>query len=130
MRHTCALLILALMSGASAIAADREEIYARQLDCATVNMLENPIEDVDTLHIGLAAAVDGCITVQDMAASYKGVKRYEERNPETVRKEREERKGFLVDGVMYRIETCRRNGMANGITAQACSDFLSAKKGG
>jgi len=110
MRHTCTLFILALAFGAGAMAADREEIYADQLDCATLKVLEGQTADAEQFQTKLAHAVDECVTTQDMASIYKGGKRYEERNPETVRMEMDERKGYLIDGVLRRIETCRRNG--------------------
>ncbi len=112
------------------MAADREKVYADQLDCATLKVLQSQATEGVEFQAVLADAADDCITAQGMASIYRGFKRYEDRNPETVRMEMEERKGYLIDGVLHRIETCRRSGMANGITLQACSDFLNAKKGG
>jgi hypothetical protein len=110
MRQICIIFAFAFVLGASAIAADREKVYARQLDCATLKVMESLPEDNKKFQAVLADAVDSCITVQDMASIYKGYKRYEERNPETVRKEREERQGHLVNGALHRIETCHRSG--------------------
>jgi hypothetical protein len=128
MRHTCTLFTLFLFCGTGVMAADREKVYADQLDCATLKVLKSEAADAEQFQAVLDDAADDCVTAQGMASIHKGFKRYEDRNPETVRMEMEERKGYLIDGVLHRIETCRRSGMANGVATRSCNDFMNVNR--
>jgi len=104
-------------------AAERKEIYAQQLDCATQMLMDTAVRGTDAVQRA-AAAADACITREEMASIYKGFTPYEGRNAVTVRMEMDERKKMVVDGVLYRYQTCLRHGPLKGRAVQACSDFL------
>lgn len=122
MRRIFAVLALAVVSTASFSASpNRKALYAKQLDCATQKTLAAAAGPVTDLQAETKLAVDACVTSQDMAAVYRGFLRNEDRNPETLHKEMDERKAYLAKGVAHRIASCSQTPTDDNQAASKCT---------
>jgi hypothetical protein len=121
MRHSFAVFALLVLPAVHA--AERKEVYAQQLNCATQMLMNTAVRGEDNAQRA-AAAANACVTREEMASIYRGVTLYEMRNAVTVRMEMDARKKMVIDGVLYRYQTCLRHGPLKGRAVHACSDFL------
>jgi hypothetical protein len=128
MRRIFVVAALVVISATSSAASVRNEVYAQQLDCTTQETLDAAVAPLADLQAQAAQAAEACVTTQDMKASYTGFLKYEYRNPETVRKEHDERKAYLVQGALRRIESCRNQGVTSDRLAADCVVLFKGKK--
>lgn len=98
MRRTLIVITLVFFSNSCISSpSNRNEVYAKQLDCATQKTLESSAGRLLYTQEDAEQAATDCVTKQDMADVYRGALNYWERNPETVKKEWNERINYLIE---------------------------------
>jgi hypothetical protein len=120
MRHIVVALTLATLATSSFAASPRREMFVKQVKCTVSTTLQAPQVSIEPSPADVAKAADSCVTSEDMAAGYTGYTKYSDRDAETLRKELDERKGFITKAALARLETCRKRGIPQDQMAQRC----------
>jgi hypothetical protein len=120
MRRIIVAISLATLATSSFAASPRREMFVKQVKCTVQATLQAPQVSVKPSPADVAKAAETCVTNEDMAASYTGYTKYSDRDAATLRKELDERKGFITKAALSRLETCRKRGIPQDQMAERC----------
>lgn len=121
MRRIIAVVALLAMSASSFAASPRKEMYTKQLTCTLQQTLAMPAGPAVTPEASIVKAAEACVKPDDMSVGYKGFVKYEDRAPETVAKELQERRSFMVKATVRQIERCRKDGIPGNKLMADCA---------
>lgn len=111
MRRIIAVAALLAVAASSFAASPRKEMYTKQLTCTLQQTLAMPAGPAAMPEANLVKAAESCVKPDDMSVGYKGFVKYEDRTPDTVAKELQERRAFMMKATMRQIERCRKDGI-------------------
>jgi hypothetical protein len=120
MRRIVAVVALLAISASTFAASPRKEMYTKQLTCTLQQTLALAAAPAAQPEANIVKAAESCVKPEDMSVGYKGFVKYEDRAPETVKKELDERRVFMVKATARQINRCRKAGIPSDKLVTDC----------